>query len=167
MTKQEMAEEILVDLVLEDVMNETSLVEGNAAHDAKGRFTSKGAGAAYASGIMAAGRAAGIVAKKAGESRDDVRQAIVRGMSDHKVDVKAAAKEIGAKEAKSWGKWQGGKDLQHARKARQKDSFSVKVHGGGEEKFKTWREAKTAADAHRKSGKVAVVTQHVHGSPWD
>ncbi len=89
--KQELVDEILVDLVLEDVMNETSLVEGNAAHDAKGRFTSKGAGAgdsaaitaAYKSGAMAAGRAAGIRAKAIGHGREEIRKMIQTAMREH------------------------------------------------------------------------------------
>ena len=92
---QELVDEIRIDLVLDDVMNETSLVEGNAAHDAKGRFAAKGAAAGgskfgaedaragYQSGMMAAGRAAGIRAKKEGKSREEVRAAIKSGMKQH------------------------------------------------------------------------------------
>jgi len=95
MKREECVEDVLVDLVLEDVMNDGCMFESNQAHDAKGRFASKGgaasggkfdsqdARAGYQSGTMAAGRAAGIWAKKEGKSREEVRAAIKSGMKAH------------------------------------------------------------------------------------
>lgn len=81
--KQKMVGDILVDLVLEDVMNGTDLFEANPNRDDHGRFSSQGAAAAYASGAMAAGRSAGILAKAAGQDREGIRSAIKGAMQKH------------------------------------------------------------------------------------
>jgi hypothetical protein len=76
-------EDVLIDLILDDVMEGSTLFEFNPRRDAAGRFTSKGAGEAYAHGIMAAGRIAGMLAKDKGADRERVRAAIKAGMEKH------------------------------------------------------------------------------------
>jgi hypothetical protein len=84
--------EILVDLVEEDLDRAQPLFEENPYRDAAGRFTSKDAATAYASGAMAAGRAAGITAKAAGKSREEVRAAIHQAMQSHQYGVESTAR---------------------------------------------------------------------------
>ena len=87
MKQEQVVEEVVIDLILDDVMNDGTMFEGKQAHDEKGRFTPKAAGAAYASGAMAAGRAAGIEAKARGASRDEVRNAIGVAVRQHHADT--------------------------------------------------------------------------------
>ncbi len=56
---ESIAADVLVDLLLDDIMEGSALLEFNPSRDAAGKFTSKGAGEAYAHGVMAAGRVAG------------------------------------------------------------------------------------------------------------
>ncbi len=76
-------EDVLIDLILDDVTEGSALFELNPSRDAAGRFTSKRAGEAYAHGIMAAGRIAGMLAKDKGADREGVRAAIKAGMEKH------------------------------------------------------------------------------------
>jgi hypothetical protein len=94
-----------VDLVLEEVMSGGTLLETNPYHDARGRFTSKDAAGAYGSGVMAAGRAAGMRAKAAGKSRDAVRAAIKSAMKKHSAGVKSlvARQGVSASAGRAFG----------------------------------------------------------------
>lgn len=80
---ESIAADVLVDLLLDDIMEGSALLEFNPSRDAAGKFTSKGAGEAYAHGVMAAGRVAGIAAKTKGADRAGVRAAIKAGMDQH------------------------------------------------------------------------------------
>lgn len=80
---QSILEDVMVDLLVDDVMSDDPILEFIPSRDAAGRFTAKGAGEAYAHGIMAAGRVAGMQAKRKGADREGVRAAIQAGMEKH------------------------------------------------------------------------------------
>jgi hypothetical protein len=84
MNRNEVALEILADLVLEDVLSDGTIFEFNPYHDpASGRFTGKQAGYLYGAGAMGAGKAAGKAAKAAGKTREDVRADIRSAIAGH------------------------------------------------------------------------------------
>jgi hypothetical protein len=92
--------EVLTDLIFEEVVSGGTLFEVNPYHDPhSGKFTSKGAGALYAAGAMAAGRAAGMQAKNAGKSREDVRAAIRDAVAKH-MEKYAKSQQVGRQQGK-------------------------------------------------------------------
>jgi hypothetical protein len=92
----QIVDDVVVDLILDDVMAGETLLEFNPSRDAAGKFTSKGAGEAYAHGVMAAGRVAGIAAKKKGADRAGVRAAIRAGMEQHVQTVQHTRSFLGS-----------------------------------------------------------------------
>ncbi len=80
---QSILEDVIVDLLADDVLSDDPILEFIPSRDAQGKFTAKGAGEAYAHGIMAAGRIAGMLAKDKGADREGVRAAIKAGMGKH------------------------------------------------------------------------------------
>ena len=88
-------EDVIVDLLVDDVMSDEPILEFVPSRDTYGRFTATGAGEAYAHGIMAAGRLAGMAARRKGQDRAGVRSAITAGMEKHVQTIQGAKSFLG------------------------------------------------------------------------
>lgn len=80
---KQLVQDVIVEMILDDVLNDGCLFESNPYHDAKGRFTAKGAGDLYKAGALAFGRAKGMKAKAQGLGKDQIRAAIKGGIEQH------------------------------------------------------------------------------------
>jgi hypothetical protein len=119
---REIAEDVMLELMTDDVFG-IGLFEFTARRDPHGRFSAAGAAGLYAHGVMAAGRVAGMEAKKKGADRAGVRTAIKAGM-DTQLGKLAQAKSI---ITTRWGE-RAGADITNTLAAREPKSALKTAH---------------------------------------